>query len=51
MNKPQQIQFIETESRYKAKKNAPWACIIIKVEGGYKAFALINDYNDWRNQK
>jgi len=33
-----QTKFIQTDSLYEADKEAPWACEIIKVEGGYMTF-------------
>jgi hypothetical protein len=44
-------QFIETNNRKKAEKEAPWAYKIVKVEGGYMAFEFENDYLIWKNQK
>ena len=29
----------------------PWACKIVKVDGGYMAFESIVDYDTWRKQK
>jgi len=34
-----------------AKRQAPWAAKIVKVEGGYKAFESIADYETWKRQK
>ena len=31
-------EFVEIESRYQAKKSAPWAAKLAKVCGGYQAF-------------
>ena len=39
------VKFIETESRYLAKKDCPWASIVTKCEGGYMAFESHADYN------
>ena len=44
-------QFIELESRYKAKKACPWAIRTAKVCGGYMCFETIPDYKIWKNQK
>lgn len=44
-------KFIATESRYQARKQAPWAARIARCDGGFIAFESINDYNTWRNQK
>lgn len=35
----------------KAQLLAPWAAIIIGVEGGYMAFESITDYKCWSKQK
>jgi len=43
--------FIETEKRNVAVKAAPWACKIVKVEGGYMAFESWEDFKVWKNQK
>ena len=43
--------FIETESRYKAKKACPWASRIAKVCGGFMCFESVDDYKTWKNQK
>jgi hypothetical protein len=39
------------KSKYLAKKNATWACKIIKVEGGYMAFEAITDYWQFCQEK
>lgn len=44
-------EFIETHSRYLAKKAAPWAAVVAKVEGGFMAFEYACDYYIWQNQK
>lgn len=43
--------FIECRSRTTAGRRAPWAAIIIKVEGGFHAFESMTDYRIWRGQK
>lgn len=43
--------FIECKSRSTAEKHAPWACVIVKVTGGYMAFESFVDYDIWRKQK
>lgn len=45
------IKFVETESRYKAKKQCPWASKTMKVFGGYLCFESISDYIIAKNQK
>ena len=44
-------QFVETESRYFAKKQCSWAAKIAKVVGGFMCFESVNDYQTWNNQK
>ncbi len=44
-------QFIDVKTYYAAKKAAPWASKIIKVDGGYRAFESITDYCLFKNQK
>jgi len=38
-------------TRKQAVKLMPWATKIVKVEGGYKGFESISDYETWRKQK
>lgn len=45
------IKFIECRSRSTAKRNAPWAAVIARAEGGFWAFEGTLDYWTWRNQK
>ena len=40
-----------TGTRKHAKELMPWATVIVKVEGGYKGFESVEDYNVWKNQK
>lgn len=44
-------EFIEAKTKKQAEKKAPWACRIVKVEGGYHAFESIEDYETWRRQR
>ena len=44
-------QFVETESRYKAKKQCPWASRTAKVCDGFMCFESITDFEIWKNQK
>lgn len=44
-------EFLDVKTRYMAKKLAPWAEVILKVCGGYRAFESANDANTWKNQK
>jgi len=43
-------EFIQVKTRRTAVKRAPWACWIVKVEGGYMAFESATDYKTWKNQ-
>lgn len=43
--------FLEVKTKKQALKLAPWAAKIVKVEGGFKAFESITDYETWKNQK
>ena len=38
-------------TRRTAIRRFPWACKIVKVEGGYKAFESEADYLVWRGQR
>ena len=49
--KNMRTEFIETESRYKAKQYCPWAMIAAKVCGGFMCFESSTDYKTWKNQK
>jgi hypothetical protein len=44
-------EFLEVETRYQARKLAPWAAVIVKVSGGYMAFESADDYRIWKNQR
>lgn len=44
-------KFIQTDSRYKAKKECLWAAKIVKVHDGFLCFESIQDYITWKNQK
>jgi len=44
-------KFLDVQTRYKAQKLAPWACVIVRVIGGFMAFEFLDDYKIWRNQK
>lgn len=45
------IEFIAAKRASVARKLAPWAAIVVKVCGGYKAFESWSDYQVWRNQR
>jgi hypothetical protein len=38
-------------TRKRAVTAMPWAVKIVKVDGGYKGFESLSDYNTWRKQK
>jgi len=44
-------QLISAKSPAAARKLAPWAAKVAKVEGGYMAFESAADYRTWKNQK
>jgi len=44
-------RFIEAKTRREAERKAPDAAKIVKVDGGYMAFAFLSDYQTWREQK
>lgn len=44
-------EFLAGVTRKMAAEECPWAAIIKKVEGGYRAFESKQDYETWRNQK
>ena len=43
--------FVECKTRQAASKLMPWACAIVKVDGGYLGFESSEDYQVWKNQK
>jgi hypothetical protein len=44
-------EMIEAKSAKAARKAAPWAAKVVKVQGGYIAFASVADYETWRRQR
>lgn len=42
--------FIGCKCRKTAVRRCPWAEKIVKVEGGYMAFATLSDYQLWKRQ-
>jgi hypothetical protein len=44
-------EMIDCNTRKQAVKQAPWAAVIVKVCGGYKAFESASDAAIFRNQK
>ena len=45
------IQFVQTGSRKQAAAECPWAAKIVKVDGGYRCFESVADYDTWRKQR
>ena len=45
------IEHIPCKTRKTAIRRCPWAAIIIKVDGGYKAFESTVDYQTWQRQE
>jgi hypothetical protein len=43
-------EFLEVDTMQKAQSLAPWAAMIVAVEGGYMAFESITDYETWMGQ-
>lgn len=44
-------EFITAKTAAQARKLAPWAAKVVKVEGGYRAFESVADYETWKRQK
>ncbi len=44
-------ELIQAPTAAKARKLAPWAARVAKVDGGYLAFESVTDYETWRNQR
>ena len=44
-------EFLRVGTRRQATEAAPWAAVIIKVEGGYLAFESVDDAATWRAQR
>ena len=45
------IEFTQAETRYRARKECPWAEVIVKVVDGYICFESKQDYKIWKKQK
>lgn len=41
----------DCRSARQARRIAPWAAIVRKVEGGYMAWESVADYDTWRGQR
>lgn len=44
-------EMVDAKTAKQARKLAPWAAEVIKVEGGYMAFESAEDARIWRAQK
>jgi hypothetical protein len=45
------VEFIPCASRSTAARQCPWAAKIVKVDGGFRAFESMADYETWHGQK
>jgi hypothetical protein len=45
------VIMIGCKTRKTAVKRSPWACKIVKVDGGYMAFESWADYRTWADQR
>ena len=43
-------QFIQCDTMEQAIEVAPWAAVVVAVDGGYKAFESVADYETWVGQ-
>lgn len=44
-------EMIHAATAAQARKLAPWAAKVAKVDGGYMAFESVADYATWKAQK
>lgn len=44
-------EFLQVKTAAQARNLAPWAAKVVKVEGGYRAFESVADYEAWKRQK
>jgi hypothetical protein len=44
-------ELIEARTAAAARKLAPWAASVAKVEGGYLAFESLQDFATWKGQR
>ena len=44
-------EFVGCKDRRTALRRCPWACVIVKVNGGFLAYESAADYQVWKNQK
>lgn len=42
---------MRVDTREEAEQQAPWAAVIVEVEGGFMAFESMDDYKTWESQK
>lgn len=43
--------FLQVETEEEARDEAPWAAVVIEVEGGFRAFESLADYETWTKQQ
>jgi len=43
-------EFVECKDRRTAVRRCPWACKIVRVEGGFRAFVSVYDWWVWMDQ-
>lgn len=41
-------EFVECKDRRTAIRRCPWACVIIKVNGGFWAYECASEYQIWK---
>lgn len=44
-------EFVQCRDRETAKLVAPWAVMLVRVEGGFRAFESWSDYVTWSKQR
>lgn len=44
-------QFLQVATKEEAENECLWACEIVEVEGGFRAFESSNDFDIWNNQQ
>lgn len=42
---------VEARTKKEAESMIPWACVIVRVEGGYRGWESQDEYEIWKNQK
>lgn len=43
-------QFVQVETLAEAEDACPWAAKIVEVDGGFRAFESVADYETWAQQ-